>query len=163
MTDSPDYLLPKHLEELLIPTALGLAKLIAAWDSLSPESQIQILSKITGEKSSYPEHLLSDVRLKAFSSPNPYVRYVATKGFSFYESDKEDKEKAKFNQLIENDSSPLVKFSKTSFDLSVNRLNESPEKFFELPQMARLTSIFNLDSGVASNLVEVLNCGVKKN
>jgi hypothetical protein len=163
MTNSPDYLLPKHLEDLLAPTLLGLTKLITAWDSLSSESQIQILSKITDEKSGYPESLLSDVRIKAFSSPSPYVRYLATKGFSFYESDKEDTEKAKFNQLIENDPSPLVKFSKTSLNLSINAFGEPLERFFKLPQVARLTSISNIEYGVASELVEVLKHGIKKN
>lgn len=148
--------LPKHLKDLLLPTALGCTKLTAAWDSLSPESQIQILSEITDEKGEYPEFLLNKIRLLGLNSPSEYIRHIAIQGFWFSDySDQDDEDKLKIKRLIDNDPSPLVKNSGLT-------LQTTPEEFFDLPQVTRLTTISNTDYIVAYQIVDIISYGVEE-
>lgn len=44
MTDQIEIPVPPHLQELVEPTPSGTAKLIAAWDGLTAESQMLMLT-----------------------------------------------------------------------------------------------------------------------
>ena len=71
--------IPKYLEELVKPTLMSTAKLISAWDVLSCETQIMILSDYI---SKHPLKLKSSICFVASKSINKYIKYLAeTKGF----------------------------------------------------------------------------------
>jgi hypothetical protein len=71
--------IPKYLEELVKPTLMSTAKLIAAWDVLSCETQIMILSDCI---SKHPLKLKSPICFVASKSINKYIKYLAeTNGF----------------------------------------------------------------------------------
>lgn len=144
--------LPAYLAELLQPTPSGVAKLLAAWDGLSVEVKIQVLTELP--KLQLPEYLDKKVRLKALDSKNPYVRYLAARRFSFLSKSqseeiygKSETEKMEaIKKRIEEDSEPLVKFSIYEGILPVTKDNpfEDPEAFFALPQEARLAIVRSL-------------------
>ena len=68
---------PDHLVDIFQPTPSGVAKLLAAWDGLHPETQILILNRLGALK--FPEYLAVRVRTEALKSDNGYVRYLAAK------------------------------------------------------------------------------------
>ena len=77
MSDEDARKLPDHLTALLQPTPSGTAKLIAAWDGLTPETQILILTE--KEKSPCPPYLNNRFIATALKSENAYVRYQPSK------------------------------------------------------------------------------------
>lgn len=161
MTKLPNNSLPKYLEDLLLPTALGSTKLIAVWDSLSAETQIQILSSITDEQSEYPQKLLNKIRLKALVSSHVYIKHIALKGFMFDEEfDRENKDAIKINEIIKNDHGVLIKYYGENLDWLSSSDSES---FFELPHQARLMSICNSEFLDGSEFSKLITYGVKNN
>lgn len=132
---------PEHLQELVQPTPSGTAKLIAAWDGLTPESQILILAD--KERQSGPAYLYHRVLEKALKSENAYVRYLAAREYDF---DYDDHEKA-VQQQIENDPDPLVRYAilESTWGTSDPELYDS-DKFFALPHEARLAKVRRLTS-----------------
>ena len=69
--------LPEHLAGLLQPTPSGVVKLVAAWDGLSMESQMMLLTAL--ERTDFPGYLADRILTKALDSENAYVRYLAVK------------------------------------------------------------------------------------
>lgn len=69
----------EHLGGLLDGTPSGVAKLVAAWDGLSPETQIELLGRFKPEMRLLADPLLS----KAIRSSNPYVRYLAARQMNY--------------------------------------------------------------------------------
>ena len=53
--------IPTHIKGLMQPTPSGIAKLLAAWDGLSSETQILILSKL--DEIHAPAYLAEKVRI----------------------------------------------------------------------------------------------------
>lgn len=68
MPEDPKRTLPPYLMDLLDPTPHGAAKLLAAWDGLTMESQMQVLFAM--KTATYPQHLAKRVIEKALNSPN---------------------------------------------------------------------------------------------
>jgi len=133
--------LPPHLMDLLYPTPSGTAKLIAAWDGLGVEAQVQILTTLGEAK--FPAYLAQKVRHKALDSSNAYVRYLAARKLHFGRDDTEEEKALKAR--IEMDSDPLVKYC--LLESEWNFLDEdikNPESFFSLPQEARLAKVRQL-------------------
>jgi hypothetical protein len=133
--------IPDYLSDLLQPTPSGVAKLIAAWDGLSGESQIQILKL---QNNLAPNYLWQKVLIKALDSAVPYIRYLAVKRLDL--SPDENAEKTALKKRIEEDPDVLVRFSgledsNTLFDY-YSRGNMS--WFFELPHEARLACVRSL-------------------
>jgi hypothetical protein len=161
MKDQSEPSIPEHLQELLQPTPSGTAKLIAAWDGLTPETQIALLvarKKRAGDFDYFYHHVLE----KALKSDNAFVRYMAVREMRF--RDGQEREKAG----IDNDPEPLVRYAHLETD-SVgfpshmfkpehadkgSEFND-PEKYFALPHEARLAKIRNLKGGgkVIANLI----------
>src|SRR4029077_15971686 len=98
--------LPDHLVPLLEPTPSGAAKLVAAWDGLTTESQILILNVL--ETTGLPAYLNEKVFTKALDSANAYVRYLAARRLTFAPDDTEEKKAVK--KRIEDDPDPLVRY-----------------------------------------------------
>lgn len=142
MADSNAFKLPEHLASLLDPTPSGVAKLIAAWDGLSTESQILLLAEL--EKGGAPAYLHDKVRIKALDSANPYVRYLVAR--KFYFSDDDSVEKRALKRRIEEDPHPLVKYClmETEWGIGESKL-KSPSEFYSLPHEARLALVRRLD------------------
>ncbi|MCX5634291.1 MAG: hypothetical protein NTW55_00410 [Planctomycetota bacterium] len=143
MNSKSDYqnrvYLPEYLEELLEIRPSGITKLIAAWDGLNTESQIMILTEI--RRRNLPRYFTDKVHVKALESKSPYVRYLAAKQFSFFDTDDADKKAIK--KRIEEDSDDLVKYSLLElglFGFSDKDLND-PDAFFKLSQPARLAKV----------------------
>jgi len=132
---------PSHLIPLLQPTPSGIAKLLAAWDGLHPETQILVLNEL--RHAEFPAYLAKKIHLKALHSPIAYVRYLAAREFVFNRDDTEDQRA--IQERIEADPDPLVRFS--TMESEWNFLDhdlKGPAAFFELPQEARLAKIRQL-------------------
>lgn len=78
-----------HLAALLDSSPSGVAKLIAAWNGLSTESQIIILAKL--DRARLPAYLDEKIRMAAFESSNAYVRYLAARGLHCDDNDNRKK------------------------------------------------------------------------
>lgn len=92
--------LPEHLMELGRLTPSSVSKLLAAWDGLSDETKILILSKL--HTSNY---LTDKIRINALESENAYIRYLAARDFYFID---ESIEETYLRKKIESDPIPLV-------------------------------------------------------
>jgi len=127
---TPD--LPDYLAELLQPTPSGAAKLIAAWDGLSTESKMILLTAL--DRANFPGHLAEKVLDKALESESAYVRYLAVGRLC--SSD----EKTTVKKRIEEDPEPLVRYSliEKRETLIFDAVLQDPTIFFSLPQEARL-------------------------
>jgi hypothetical protein len=104
--------IPKYLEDFLEPTRSSIEKLLSAFDGLSIETQIKLLSKIEGKINhwSFPNinYLYKKVFLKAYESPNSYVRYISVRNLvQIMYGD--DEELNKFIAEVEKDKSSLVR------------------------------------------------------
>ncbi len=153
--------LPEHLKELIQPTPSGVDKLLAAWDGLSVETQLLILSIINTKDyllSAADDSAPDKIRIKALDSVNDFVRYTAAKEM-FFPRGCTDEEKA-IEQKIKNDPSDLVKYALDRDTLGIltdSRLDDAKE-FFSLPHKQRLALVRNLTgygSGeVVSNLIK---------
>ena len=126
------------------PTPSSIAKLLAAWNGLTSETQILILSKLDEIRvTGYLVPQIMKVITKALDSDNAYVRYLAARKlriYSYYSSNEDEVDTLK--EKIENDPDPLVKFSllETSDGLGDDTL-EDADSFFALPQEARLAKV----------------------
>src|SRR5262245_18000862 len=157
MTDQASSHLPDYLMPLLQPTPSGTAKLIAAWDGLSTETQILVLTEI--KQSRAPAYLLAKVYTKALGSSNSYIRYLAARELRFsagvrilgtlYGNEA-------LRKRIEEDPDPLVRYSLVDGTFSLR--SEDPDHFFALPQEARLAIVRELT--VAGERVAQLICHV---
>ena len=133
---------PAYLQELLQPTPSGSAKLIAAWDGLTPETQMQMLA--AKKKSPGPGYLYQQVLEKALACPNSFVRYMAAREINLNTRDEREK---KIKELIDSDSEPLVKYAHLETSCSLGSDFDDPEKFFALPHEARLAKMRRLTGG----------------
>ena len=122
--------IPKYLEELVKPTPLSVEKLLAAWDGLSFETQLMILSEYV---SNFPQHYRHKICLKSISSKNDYVRLISKNigNFSNY----------KDTSLLVSSNYYLPKWC---IPLPDNPIY-SPEKFLNLNQIERLIIVSTLD------------------
>src|SRR5450759_410119 len=94
-----DFLLP-----LLEPKPSADYKLSAAWDGLTIESQIALLSAFPSDRS-----ISLSVVKRALGSPNAYVRYLVARLVRGRLADSE--EGREIRQQIEKDADPLVQVS----------------------------------------------------
>jgi len=111
--------IPKYLEEFLEPTRSSIEKLLAAFDGLSVETQIKLLSTIEGKRSQWEfpniTYLYKKVFLKAFESPNSYVRYLSVRNLvSIMYGD--DGELNNFIAKVDKDKSSLVRSARYEID-----------------------------------------------
>jgi hypothetical protein len=129
--ESGTVTLSVHLAPLLQPTPSGVAKLVAAWDGLSAESQILILTKFK-TTTRRPEYLSKRILSKALDSTNSYVRYLAATTIG------DDVVK----QRIEQDTDALVRYCllEPPFFVVFGMLKDA-DTFFALPHEARLATI----------------------
>ena len=78
MKDQAELSIPVHLQELLQPTPSGTAKLIAAWDGLTPETQIALLAARKMRAGPFDYFYCRAIK-KALTSDNAFVRYLAAR------------------------------------------------------------------------------------
>jgi hypothetical protein len=130
-----------HLEELLKDTPMGRMKLLAAWDSLSTETQIRLLS----EMSEKGRTRVTDrpIWRRALSSPSEYVRYLAAREIRLPRDNEIE------NQVM-SDSSPLVRYSGTGGRTLLGQL--SNEDFDRWPKALKLTIVSSDDPPEAVNI-----------
>ena len=152
---------PAYVEELMQATPSGIRKLLAAWDGLSPETQILILSRFDEVKA--PPHLVRRVYIKALDSSNAYVRYLAARKFRF-ERHLSEEERA-LKERIENDREPLVKYAllenPSSLSVMYDDAFKDADSFFALPQEARLAKL-RLIVGGGKWIAELISEAVDK-
>ena len=136
--------IPVHLQQLLLPTPSGTAKLMSAWSGLSPETQVLVLTE--KKRRPGPAYLYDQFLGKAFESGNAYVRYLVARECHFGDDDGE-REKALMQQL-EEDPDPLVRYANLESTWSAfgSELRD-PDKFFALAHEARLAKVRMLTSG----------------
>lgn len=161
MKNQAESSIPNHLRELLPPTPSGTAKLIAAWDGLTAETQIALLmAKKEQLRPAYlykpfwgPAYLYQQIIEKALTSENGFVRYLAAR--EVYVAD-EDQRERDLRAQIDNDPEPLVRYARLETDFGVfDSELENPEKFFALPHEARLAKVRRLTGSgeTVANLV----------
>lgn len=133
--------LPCHLSPLLQPTPSGVAKLIAAWDGLHPETHILLLNELKNAR--FPAYLAKKIRFKALDSPIAYVRYLAAREFIFNRDATE--EEIALKERIEADPDPLVRYSLIESEWGfLDEDMKNPDAFFKLPQEERLAKVRQL-------------------
>jgi hypothetical protein len=137
--------LPRYLDPLIQPTPSGVAKLLAAWDGLSVETQMMVLSRLN----KHDEYLGRQVRLKALASENAYIRYLASHGVVLRSDDAADME---IKARIEADPDPLVRYSTkerlvTASWASGYLFDDDADAFWKLPHEARLAAVRYLQGG----------------
>ena len=142
MSDEYKGKLPPHLIPLLNPTPSGTAKLLAAWDDLSLESQMQVLLALDDTKHS--DYLSKKVLSKALDSSNAYVRYLAAKGLE--SSTYNEEERKALEERIAADPEDLVKYCLLELGLFgvIDKDIQNPASFFNLPHGARLAKVRQL-------------------
>ncbi|TWB05647.1 hypothetical protein [Gluconacetobacter diazotrophicus] len=132
---------PPYLEPLLMPTPSGVMKLMAAWDGLSTETQIMVLSLLPTRR--YPDYLATRVRDKALSSDVAYIRYLSYQGVYL---DSDNPADIAVNARLESDPNPLVRYSRQESEACLeNTIYRDPEIFFALPHEAQLARVRLLD------------------
>jgi hypothetical protein len=130
-----------HLEELLKDTPMGRMKLLAAWDSLSTETQIRLLGELSAKnRTGVPDR---PIWLKALSSPSEYLRYLAARRVRFPRDDEIEKK-------VMSDSSPLVRYSDVTGMTLLDKL--SNEDFDRYPKEQKLAIVSNDDPPEATKL-----------
>ena len=136
--------IPKYLNDLVQPTPSSNAKLLAAWDCLTIETQILLLSKLDEIPvvGYFVPHMMK-VITQALDSNNAYVRYLAAhkyKNFMYYNLDEDERDA--LDEKINNDPVPLVKYSLLeASDAIGDKSFEDADSFFALPQEARLAKV----------------------
>ncbi len=145
----------EHLAALLDSSPSGIAKLIAAWDGLSTESQIAIMIKLGAAR--LPAYLDERVRMVAIGSSNAYVRYLAARNLDLIVNPTAART---VKQRIEDDPSPLVRYCllENEFGGSDAALKD-PEVFFAFPHEARLAKI-RLLNGWGETIASFINYAV---
>ena len=128
-----------YLEELLKDTPMGRIKLLAAWDSLSTETQIRLLAEmITKGRTQASDR---PVWLKALSSPSEYIRYLAAKEMRFARDDE-------IRDKIMSDASQLVQSSR---DIFIGQIF-SGKDFDRSPKERKLAAVSDEDPPPAEKL-----------
>jgi hypothetical protein len=136
--------LPSYLYDMVQPLPSSRDKLLAVWDGLSVENQIQILEHL--RKCWFPI-LSKEVYLKALGSPNAYIRYVA--GKRILELHKDDSACQNVESLLSSEHNPLVhycQYERDPFPFPIPSVLDDPKEFYELPHEARLASVRTLTS-----------------
>ncbi|MGD0232502.1 MAG: hypothetical protein ABSC19_19470 [Syntrophorhabdales bacterium] len=171
---APD--ISNHLSGLLDSSPSGVAKLIAAWDGLSTESQIAILTEL--DTARLPAYLDERLRISVLESPNAYVRYLAARGLRLADNNDVEKEPLSpvldskgrpipnpiatrtVKQRIEDDPSPLVRYSllENQWGIWDDSLKD-PETFFALAHEARLAKVRALD-GMGEEIASLISYAV---
>ncbi|MFZ0256418.1 MAG: hypothetical protein WAN46_12380 [Gammaproteobacteria bacterium] len=156
---SNNLLFLSGLGEFLRPTPSAVVKLLAAWDALQTETHVFVLAQLCSVD--LPAHLAKRICLKALDSPNAYVRYLA--GAKLYSKLEEAADKTIIKAKIEADPEPLVHYcllesahQNEGYD---DRL-EDAEKFFALPQEARLAMVRNL-AGAGKQIAGIIGHGLR--
>jgi hypothetical protein len=163
MTGQAEISVPAHLQELLRPTPSGTAKLIAAWDGLTPETQILMLAAKKNQRG--PAYLYQQIIEKAAMGANAFVRYCAAREIRLRDDNQREKD---LKAQMDNDPEPLVRYAHLetgwvglpSGSFKPEHASEGsefyePEKYFALPHEARLAKIREVagDGEVIANLV----------
>ena len=165
MEDKDPSGVPALVAEMAQSTPSGVAKLLAAWDGLSVETQIMILLRF--EDLQTPAHLLRRLHVKALDSDNPYIRYLAARKIRFRR--RETEEDQELRERIESDPDPLVRFSlledPSTLSVMYDEAFKDADSFFALPQPARLAKIRLLVGGgqwIAALISEALDKQLKE-
>lgn len=142
MENQAETVVPKHLDELLQPTPSGVAKLLAAWEGLAPESQILLLA--AKKEHPGPAYLYQKIIEKALTSSNAFVRYLAAREINPNDDDRESVLRGK----IDSDPEPLVRYAHLETDwVGIRSEFDDPATFFSLPHEAQLAKVRRLASG----------------
>lgn len=154
MSTEPAVGMPRYLAELLSPTPSGVAKLIAAWDSLHSETLIAVLTTV--EKGGMPAYLANKIRLKAFDSTNAYLRYLAVRGASL----SDDNDSRTLKERIESDPEPLVRYARLESEFgALDFVLKDPEAFLALDHEARLAKVRQLH-GSGKKIADIIGHAV---
>ena len=152
---------PAYVEDLVQPTTSSIRKLLAAWEGLSPETQMLILSRF--DEAKVPPHLIRRVYIKALDSSNAYVRYLGARKFKFDRHLSEEERALK--EKIESDPEPLVKYAllenPSSLSVMYDEAFKDADSFFALPQEARLAKL-RLIVGAGKWIAELISEAVDK-
>jgi hypothetical protein len=115
---------------------------MAAWDGLSTETQIMILTLLPTAQ--YPGYLAAKVRDKALASDVPYIRYLSYRGTYLSRDRTADME---MKARLDADPDPLVRYSTKETEWAIADVEfGDPEKFLTLPHEARLAKVRLLKS-----------------
>ena len=144
MNSDADNRLPSYITKLLAPTPANKIKLIALWDGLGAERQLQILERLS-EGTGFSD-LAPAIFSKALESNNAYVRYVAASNLDLYK--KSDPKRLR----VEADPNQLVRSAINEQDSVIKGFGggfyADGEKIFweQYTQEERLASVSKLSS-----------------
>lgn len=141
--------LASYLQPLLHPTPSSVAKLLAAWDGLTTESQIQLLTLLPSAQ--HPAYLADNIWHRAMKSENSYVRYLGCRSFRPNPKNASD---LALKARIDLDPDPLVRYSpnESTFVLGL----EDADVFMKLPHEARLAKVRCLE-GFGEEIAKIIS------
>jgi hypothetical protein len=162
-TDS-DFVEP-YLQELLLDKPSSKLKLLAAWDGLLVESQIKILKAV--------KCVPHELKIKALSSPNAYVRYLVAEHFcnlqvwnKDYSVEGSSEEKELF-ETISADKNILVKFAQCpSKKIRVFEENKSvlkPQNFFAMSKEEQILYFSKCSIREGNDIASIIGWGLQNN
>lgn len=153
------FIEPYLLELIKNKSASNKLKLIAAWDGLSIETQIKLLSskKETDKKNEHFFSFPDEVIKKALGSNNDYVKYLAVIHSQFGRSWKtfhDEIEKISMNS----DANILLKFAASRYNYNISA--DNPADFFTLPENEKCLYFSELCFSDAQEIDAIINYGI---
>lgn len=154
--------IPSYLQELIEDKPSSLLKLVAAWDDLAIETQIQILYSYKNRHINSKS--FNQLKAKALNSKNDYVRYLIAELANFDEKNPDDK---KLLSLISNDSSQLVRHTHDEsnfieyfryFDSELKK--DTFEKFFSLPSENQIMLVSKWEKWEAKKFLALIEWAI---
>ena len=116
MNEEQNNNLPKSIEDLLKLSRSNIEKLIAAWDGLSVETQIQVFTTINERIANYEfrgtpnfSYLHTKLFQKGLESSNDYVRYLSVRYLTNALKNRDEEGFNKLNEKVNKDESDLVR------------------------------------------------------
>jgi hypothetical protein len=154
-----------YLQELLQDQSSSRLKLLAAWDGLSIETQIKILNIV--------KRIPHELKIKALSSPNAYVRYLVAKHFCSLQGLDKDfsvdgtSEEKELFEKISTDTNILVKFtqcpSKKVHVCENNQFDLNPKNFFAMSKEEQIMYFSECSIRDGDDIAGIIEWGLKNN
>lgn len=152
-----------YLQELIQDRESSRLKLLAAWDGLSIEAQIKILNTV--------KQIPHQLKLKALSSPNDYVRYLVAEHFCFSGLREKNEEKELFEK-ISTDKNVIIRFTQSQsqkiYDSEKNEYGHivavlKPENFFAMTKEEQILYFSKCSIREGDEIAAIIEWGLNNN
>lgn len=141
MSDQLPYYVGDPWAEILEPTPSGTRKFLAAWESLSNETRLRVLSERLSKRG--PRFLNKKVLETALDSDSAFIRYLASRQLYLLSGAEENK----LEDRVRSDPDPLVRYALSETSIPIGNLFSEKGAFLQLPHEERLAVVRELKGG----------------